>query len=106
MKVEVRLVHRLEGRNQHRKILGQAASHDGVYRSGMDRQLKSGGRVGRNHRLWGSTLESKRRVHALNRWRNNRQAIGPPLLITVVDGGEQVVRDLVDAGIARHGGSV
>src|SRR5262245_55255167 len=102
MKVEVGLVHRLKSRDQHRKILGPAAGHDGVDRGGMDRQLKSGRRVGRDHRLRRPPLVSKRGVHALQRWGDHRQTIGPAFLIAVVDCREQIVGNFVDAGIKWH----
>src|SRR5262249_12757042 len=102
MKVEVRLVHRLEGRNQHRKILGQTAGHDGIDRGTMEGQLKSGRRVARDHRLRGPALVAKRGVHALKGRRNDRQTVGPPFFIAIVDRREQIVGNLVDAGIKWH----
>ena len=42
VEVEVRPVHRLEGRDQHREILRQAAGHHGVDRGGMQRQVEAG----------------------------------------------------------------
>ena len=106
MEVEVRLVHRLERGDQDREIFRQAAGHDRVDRGGVDGELQAGGGMGGDHGLGRAALEGQRGVDAFDDRRDDGKAVGPALLVAVVDGGEQIVRDLVDAGCGSgHAGS-
>ena len=96
VKVEFRLVHRLERGGQDREIFRQASGHDGIDRGGMHRQLQPGGGVSGDHRLRWPPFVGKRRLDPVEHGRNDRQAIGPTLLVAVIEGGQDVVRNFVD----------
>src|SRR5262249_9709586 len=69
----------------------------------MYRQLQPGGRVGGDHSLSWPPLVSKGRLDPVGHGWNDRQAVGPALVVAIVDRGQKVVRHLVDAvGIEWH----
>ena len=104
VEIEIGLVHRLERRDHDGEIFRQAAGHDGVDGGGVDGELQAGGGVGGDHGFRRATFIQKCGFHAFDHGRDDGQAIGPALLITIVDGGEQVVGDIVDAvGVEGHG---
>ena len=101
MEVEVGTVHRLEGGNHDGKVLGQASGHHGVHRRCVQRQVEAGRRMPGDHGLWRPAVRGQHRLHPVDRRRHHRQAVGPALLETEIDGAEQVVGRLVDAGRER-----
>ena len=103
MEIEARQIHSLEGGDQNREVIGQAAGHHGIDGEGVQRQLETGRRVRRDDRLGRPAFEGQHRGDPIDGRRHDRQTIGPALRVAVVDGGEQVVGDVVDAGgIERH----
>ena len=96
--------HRLEGGDQDGEILGQAAGHHRIDGGGVHGKLQAGGRMGGNHRLARAALIEPHRLNAFDHGGDDGQAVGPALLVAVFDGGQQVVRHVVDAlCIERHG---
>ena len=70
----------------------------------MHGQFQPGGGVGGDHGLGRTAFERQSGLHPLDDGRDDRQSVGPSLRVTIIDGGEQIVRNLVDAlGIEGHG---
>ena len=75
----------------------------GVDRGGMHRQLQPGGGMGGDHRLWRPPFVGKRRLDPVGHGRDHRQAIGPTLLVAVIEGGQDVLRNFVNmVGLKWH----
>src|SRR5262249_11506016 len=69
----------------------------------MYRQLQPGGRVGGDHRLRWPPLVSKGRLDPVGHGWNDRQAVGPAMVVAIIERSQKVVRHLVDAvGIEWH----
>jgi hypothetical protein len=96
VEVESRLVHGLECGDQDWEIFRQAAGHDGVDSGRMHRQLQPGGGMGGDHRFWRPSFVGERCLDPVGHGRDHRQAIGPPLLVAVIEGAQGVVRNFVD----------
>jgi len=98
MEIELRPVHRLEGRDQHGKIFRQASGHDGIDGGCMQGKVEAGRGMMRDHRVGWACVGREHRLHAVDDRRDDGQAVGPALLVAKIDGGQQVVRHLMDAG--------
>ena len=89
MEVEVGFVHRLESRDEDGEIIRQAPGHDGIDSGRVHGELQARGRMGGDHGFRRPALEREHRVDAIKHRRDDRQAIGPSLFKTIIDGGEQ-----------------
>ena len=104
MEVVAGLVHCLECGDHDREILRQTARHYGIHRRRVNRQFQAGRGMLGNHGLARAAFIEQHRLNPLHMGRHDRQAVSPPLFEAIVDGGQNIVRHLVDLrSVKRHG---